>query len=165
MPLFSKGLSSSSITSRQMQFAYSSEWSLGQVGAIGARNADGHGTQAVEQSCFRPNRPPIVEEDLHRLPHRNPAADHQTFLQQSAQGVSAQDGCTELANQEQRCQHGRPNQKACAPHSEELTKVPAGRLCSMAEVCAYPSALNSQLLNVRKTIMRNGYTRPIHLAR
>ena len=38
-------------------------------------DVDGHFAQALVESSFRPNWPPVVKEDFQGAPHRNPSAD------------------------------------------------------------------------------------------
>src|SRR4029077_16934097 len=51
------------------------------IGTCGVRvsNAYRHRCKPFRKSSFTPNRPPIVQENLERAPHGNPAADRKAF--------------------------------------------------------------------------------------
>src|SRR6266850_6400372 len=50
-------------------------------------DAHGHPAQAVIEPPLAENRPPVVEEDLKRPPHGDPAADHEALAQHRGQGT------------------------------------------------------------------------------
>src|SRR4051812_839688 len=54
------------------------------------RQPHGHQSQSIVQLSLGADRPPVVEKDLERSPHRHPAADHQRLSNQGADGQLAE---------------------------------------------------------------------------
>jgi hypothetical protein len=98
--------------------------------AVAARlDSDGHGAQSIEQSRFRADRPPVVQEDFHRAPHGHPAADHEAFAQQVGDCMAAKRELDEMTAEQRQREDCQPNQQALASDAEQLAR---GRLDACA---------------------------------
>ena len=73
----------------------------------------GHGFEATEERDATADGPPVVEEQLERTPHRDPADDDQALAQDLAQRALGEVG-RELRESDERRQHDEPD------HQREL---------------------------------------------
>ena len=93
------------------------------VWASGVRvrgNFDGGLAQPVEQSRLAPNRPPVIQKNLERTPHRHPPADEQALPDYAAGVVALHQGFDEVANDHRSGHHRETDRETDAADAEQL---------------------------------------------
>src|SRR5262245_58673071 len=82
---------------------------------------DLHVRDALEQSLPAQLRPPLVQEDLDRPPHRDPAEDEQAFGENRRGGVVA--ASEQLAKQQAHTEEGEADQQTDDATTQEQTQL------------------------------------------
>ena len=81
----------------------------------------GHLTEAVEETDFTQDRPPVVQEHLERAPHRDPATGQKPFTQQGDEAAFA-DAPDEITDRQRRREKRKRDEQADTTSAEQLAE-------------------------------------------
>src|SRR5688500_4665092 len=95
---------------------------------------DGHRAEPLQQPALGTYRPPVVQEDLERAPHCNPATNQEPFANDSRKTTVAEVAGDEVAKRYGRGQKCQRDDETDATTTEQLPKSPARGDDSLTEV-------------------------------
>jgi len=96
------------------------------------RDPHWHHAQSVGERSFRANRPPVVEEDFHGSPHRDPSANQQTFFHNLGD-VIAEKARDDISHGDRDAECADANDKASPPTAKELAQPLSRKLRTVFE--------------------------------